>query len=346
VLVTGHTGFKGSWLSAWLHRLGAEVSGLSLEPDENQRTLFDLVEKSDTFRHSVFGDIRDQATVASAFERAQPEIVFHLAAQPLVRLSYETPIETYATNVMGTLNVLEAVRTFDTSIIVCVTTDKCYENTEQIWPYRETDPMGGWDPYSSSKGAAEIAIASFRRSFFSEPGSPACASARAGNVVGGGDKSADRLLPDMFRAMQDGDDLALRRPNAERPWQHVLECLSGYLALAVGLKRDPESFSEGWNFGPDPSERTSVGEFVTAVSMHLGPQGPTVSVHDDGPHEAGRLALDITKAAERLAWRPTLTLDQRARLTAEWFLAELDGTLTSSSISTQLADFEEQWLTA
>ncbi len=344
VLVTGHSGFKGAWLSYWLHQLGATVGGLSLEPDEAQRPLFELISQADTFDSSVFATITDRDVVTDAVDSFEPEIVFHLAAQPLVRLSYDEPVETFDVNVMGTAHLLNAVRHSSIRAIVCVTTDKCYENTDQIWPYRETDAMGGHDPYSASKGAAELVISSFRRSFFPDGGAVACASARAGNVVGGGDLSANRLIPDLYRAMASGEPLAIRNPNATRPWQHVLESLSGYIALAAHLWTEGTDFAGGWNFGPDPSERVSVGEFVSIMNSELSDEAPTIVEQPGGPHEAARLSLDITKAADYLTWTPVLSIEERARLTVEWFRADASGRLDIDLVDRQIKWFESRWL--
>lgn len=339
VLVTGHTGFKGAWLSRWLRRLGAQVSGFSLPPDDDQLPLFAMVESDDTFENSLFGDIRQQLEVDHAFEVVQPDVVLHLAAQPLVRLSYEVPVDTFAVNVLGTATVLDAVRRFETPTSVFVTSDKCYENFEQPWPFVETDRMGGHDAYSASKGAAELVIASYRRSFLSQAGL-GCASARAGNVVGGGDLSRDRLLPDLLRAMRDSAPFEVRNPSATRPWQHVVESLSGYLTLATALAGDPHSFSGGWNFGPDPMEQVSVGEFVDVITAALGDRSPQIASGRPGPHEAQLLSLDITKSRECLGWQPLLTTGQRAGMTAAWFKADLEGQLSIELLDSQLATFE------
>ena len=248
VLVTGHTGFKGSWLALWLHAAGAEVSGFALAPPTDP-SLFAAARLGRLIDH-VEGDVRDLAAIEAAVARVRPEVIFHLAAQPLVRLSYEAPVETYATNVMGTAHVLEAARRVaGVAVVVCVTSDKCYANREWDWPYRESDPMGGHDPYSSSKGCAELVVAAYRSSYFADRG-PAVASVRAGNVIGGGDWAADRLVPDLVRAFEAGKTPLIRAPDAVRPWQHVLEALGGYLRIGERLMSGERRFADAWNFGP------------------------------------------------------------------------------------------------
>lgn len=320
VLVTGHTGFKGSWLTIWLRELGAQVWGVALDPDtpNDNFVLSGLADKMGAA--DIRCDIRDREAMREIFERVQPQIVFHLAAQPLVRLSYECPVETYEVNVMGTINVLEAIRhTPSVRVGVMITTDKCYENREQIWGYRETDAMGGYDPYSSSKGAAEIAISSWRRSFFNpqQPGShpAAIASVRAGNVIGGGDWCRDRIIPDCIRALEAGRKIEIRSPRSVRPWQHVLEPLSGYMLLAQKLWDQPALYAEGWNFGPNPESTSTVWE----VASLLAPGELVDASRADAPHEAQLLTLDITKARARLGWRPRLTLPQCIDLVREWY---------------------------
>jgi CDP-glucose 4,6-dehydratase len=346
VLVTGHTGFKGSWLCAWLSRLGAQVSGISLAPDESQQELFAITSSIVDFKQTTFGDVRDLSQVDGIFEKTSPEIVFHLAAQPLVRKSYREPIETLSSNIMGTAHVLDAVRRYSTPVVVCVTSDKAYENVEQMWPYRETDRMGGSDPYSASKGAAELVIESYRRSFFPPGGDVACASARAGNVIGGGDLSEDRLVPDFYRALASGSEIVLRRPNATRPWQHILESLSGYLTLGSALHNEGTNFAGAWNFGPDPSERYTVGDFISALQDSYGAGAPSVTIENTGPHEASRLALDVTKAAEKLNWRPFMDLGTRIDLTIDWFKASQAEILSSTVLSDQITEVESIWFSA
>jgi CDP-glucose 4,6-dehydratase len=321
VLVTGHTGFKGAWLTRWLALLGAKVSGFALAPDQDP-SLFELA-KLDQCSNSTLGDIRDLAAVRRLVDSERPEIVLHLAAQSLVRRSYREPVETYATNVMGTVHLLEALRQAGTArAIVVVTSDKCYENREWHWGYREDDPMGGHDPYSSSKGCVEIVTAAYRRSFF---GSVGIASARAGNVIGGGDWSEDRLFPDIVRGAMVKTPVQIRNPASTRPWQHVLEPLSGYLLLAERVWHAPEAHSEAYNFGPRDDGAQSVGDvaarFVRALgagSVELGTPGPSA------PHEAGLLELDTKKARSRLGWRPRLGIEDAIDYTARWYRAWLD----------------------
>lgn len=324
ILVTGHTGFKGSWLSAWLHRLGAEVVGVSLDP-ATPRDNYVLSGIGDKIYADLRADIRDRKKMQSIFEEYQPEIVFHLAAQPLVRLSYDIPVETYETNVMGTINMMEAIRHTDSvKAAVMITTDKCYENREQIWGYRENEPMGGYDPYSSSKGAAEIAISSWRRSFFNpadygKKHHVAIASVRAGNVVGGGDWAKDRIVPDCIRALEAGKAIEIRSPKAIRPWQHVLEPLSGYMLLAVKMLEEPTKYCEGWNFGPRMESVTPVWEVATKIVNSYGTGTLKDCSDPNAPHEANLLMLDITKAHVKLGWQPRTDIDQCCQLTADWY---------------------------
>jgi CDP-glucose 4,6-dehydratase len=322
VLVTGHTGFKGSWLSIWLHELGAEVIGLAKDPftERDNYVLSGLKDKITDLR----GDIRDGKLMKEIFHQYQPEIVFHLAAQPLVRLSYEIPAETYETNVMGTINVLEAIRaTESVKVGVMITTDKCYENKEQIWGYRENEPMGGYDPYSSSKGAAEIAISSWRRSFFHPKDynkhGKSIASARAGNVIGGGDWSLDRIIPDCIKALEAGKEIEIRSPKAIRPWQHVLEPLGGYLLLAQKMGNNPTKFAEGWNFGPRSESIETVWNIASKVIENYG-SGELKDLSDPNAlHEANLLMLDISKAKFELGWEPRMNIDQCVALTIDWY---------------------------
>jgi CDP-glucose 4,6-dehydratase len=322
VLVTGHTGFKGSWLSIWLSALGAKVIGYSLDPytDKDNFVLAALSEKLVDIR----GDIRDLGKLKETFEVYKPEYVFHLAAQPLVRSSYDIPVETYQINVMGTINVLECIRhTPSTKVGIFITTDKCYENKEQIWGYKETDPLGGYDPYSSSKGAAEIAINSWKQSFmnpneYSKHGK-AIASVRAGNVIGGGDWAKDRIIPDCIRALEANMPIELRSPKAIRPWEHVLEPLSGYLLLGQMMTEDPARYSEAWNFGPNLESIVTVEEVTKTLIKHYG-KGEIKDVSDkDAVHEAELLNLDISKAIFKLGWNPTLGIDEALRYTVEWY---------------------------
>lgn len=323
VLVTGHTGFKGSWLSIWLHEMGAEVVGLALNPfsEQDNYVLSDIGNKIKT---DLRVDIRNGQLIKDIFQQYKPEIVFHLAAQPLVRLSYDIPVETYEVNVMGTINVLEAIRVTDSvKVAVMITTDKCYENKEQIWGYRENEAMGGYDPYSSSKGAAEIAIASWRNSYFNplqyEKHGKSIASVRAGNVIGGGDWAQDRIIPDCIRALEKGKEVAIRNSRAIRPWQHVLEPLSGYLLLAQKMWNEPTQYCEGWNFGPQMESIFSVWEVAGKVVREYG-QGNLIDVSDSKAlHEANLLMLDINKAAFELGWKPKMNIDQCVALTVDWY---------------------------
>lgn len=322
VLVTGHTGFKGSWLSIWLHELGAEVIGVAQDPftERDNYVLSEIGSKIVDLR----GDIRDGKLMKEIFHQYQPEIVFHLAAQPLVRLSYDIPVETYETNVMGTIHIMEAIRATDSvKVGVMITTDKCYENKEQIWGYRENEPMGGYDPYSSSKGAAEIAISSWRRSFFN-PNSYAqhgksIASVRAGNVIGGGDWALDRIIPDCIKALEAGNPIDIRSPKAIRPWQHVLEPLSGYMLLASKMWEEPTKYCEGWNFGPRAESITSVWEVAGKVVEDYGSGSLNDLSDPNALHEAKLLMLEISKAKFELGWEPRMNIDQCVALTIDWY---------------------------
>lgn len=323
VLVTGHTGFKGSWLSIWLNELGAEVVGVGLDP-YSERDNFVLSGIGNRIKADIRADIRDGERMKEIFREYQPDIVFHLAAQPLVRLSYDIPVETYQTNVMGTINVLEAIRATDSvKVGIMITTDKCYENKEQIWGYRENEPMGGYDPYSSSKGAAEIAISSWRRSFFNpeqyEKHGKSIASVRAGNVIGGGDWALDRIIPDCIRALEAGKSIDIRSPKAIRPWQHVLEPLSGYMLLAKRMWESPTGYCEGWNFGPRAESISTVWEVASKVVKNYG-RGELRDLSDPNAlHEAKLLMLDISKAKFRLGWEPRMNIDQTVALTVDWY---------------------------
>lgn len=323
VLVTGHTGFKGSWLSIWLHELGAEVVGVGLDP-ATERDNFVLSGIGSMIKADICADIRDGERMKEIFVEYRPELVFHLAAQPLVRLSYDIPVDTYQTNVMGTINVMEAIRaTESVKVGVMITTDKCYENKEQIWGYRENESMGGYDPYSSSKGAAEIAIASWRRSFFNpekygEHGK-SIASVRAGNVIGGGDWALDRIIPDCIRALEAGKPIDIRSPRAIRPWQHVLEPLSGYMQLAKKMWESPTEYCEGWNFGPRAESISTVWEVASRVIDNYG-SGSLRDLSDPNAlHEAKLLMLDISKAKFRIGWEPRMNIDQTVALTTDWY---------------------------
>ncbi len=321
VFVTGHTGFKGSWLTLWLGALGAHVSGYALAPATTP-ALFDVARVADGIT-STIGDVRDEAALARAMRAADPEIVLHLAAQPLVRASYREPVTTFGTNVMGTVHLLEAARTLPSlRAMVIVTTDKVYENRERERGYTESDTLGGHDPYSASKAAAEVVVASYRQSFFGAArsgGAVGIATARAGNVIGGGDWAEDRLLPDLMRTLSAGAPVQIRRPTAVRPWQHVVEPLAGYLTLAEQLATDPAAFSEAWNFGPEHADARPVAWIADRVTAQWG-SGATWSVEPgEHPHETTFLSLDITKARTRLAWRPQLDLATALDWTVHWY---------------------------
>lgn len=324
VLVTGHTGFKGSWLSIWLHELGAGVVGVSQEPFTN-RDNFVL----SGIGHKIMADLRanicDEQKMKEIFQKYQPEIVFHLAAQPLVRYSYEQPVETYEANVMGTIHVMEAIRaTSSVKVGVMITTDKCYDNKEQMRGYKEDDPFGGYDPYSSSKGACEIAIQSWRRSFFNpedygKKHHVSLASVRAGNVIGGGDWALDRIIPDCIKALEQDKVIDIRSPKAIRPWEHVLEPLSGYMLLAKKQWEHPTEFCEGWNFGPESESVSTVWEVATELIKNYGRGELKDSSDSNAVHEAKLLMLDITKAKTKLGWKPRMNMQQCMELVADWY---------------------------
>jgi CDP-glucose 4,6-dehydratase len=324
VLITGHTGFKGSWLSILLHSLGAEVYGFALAPHTDP-SLYEIA-GVDKIVTSTIGDIRDYALLSQALEDAQPEIVIHMAAQPLVRESYKNPRETYEVNVMGTVNLLDAIRTVSSvKAVLNVTTDKCYENKEWPWGYRENEPMGGYDPYSNSKGCSELVTSSFRNSFFNTRDYKihgiALASARAGNVIGGGDWAEDRLIPDFIRSITSGKKVRIRSPYAIRPWQHVLEPLSGYLTLCEKLVTGGPSFAEGWNFGPDDSDAKNV-EWITKNICDLWGNNAAYEIDKDPqPHEANYLKLDCSKAKSFLGWYPRWKIDKALQMIVAWHKA-------------------------
>jgi CDP-glucose 4,6-dehydratase len=324
VFMTGHTGFKGSWLSLWLQQRGADLTGYALNPPTSPN-LFDVVKVGEGM-HSIVADIRDADALVKAMRDAKPDIVFHMAAQPLVRYSYAAPIETYATNVMGTVHLLEAVRQSDTvSAVVNITSDKCYENKEWSWGYRESEPMGGYDPYSSSKGCAELVASAYRCSYFNPDNftdhGVALASARAGNVIGGGDWAEDRLIPDIMRAIMQGKPVSIRNPYAIRPWQHVLEPLSGYLLLAQKLFEEGSVFGEGWNFGPSDEDAQPVSWIADHLTKIWGEDACWVLDGNDHPHEAHYLKLDCSKAKARLDWKPKWRLDEALDKIVAWHKA-------------------------
>ena len=338
VFLTGHTGFKGAWLALWLHRLGAEVTGFALPPP-TWPSLFERARIGELLFHFE-GDIRDLDAVTAAMRQSRPEVVFHLAAQPLVRLSYDQPVETYATNVMGTVNVLEAARHVGgVRTAICITTDKCYENREWVWPYRESDPMGGHDPYSSSKGAAELVIAAYRRSFYEAAGI-GLASVRAGNVIGGGDWAMDRLVPDLVRAFEAGQAPAIRSPDAVRPWQHVLEALGGYLLIAERLLAGERAFADAWNFGPADDDARPVGWIVDRMRSAWGNDAaPPAPWTGTVPHEAGLLKLDTSRARSLLGWHPALPLSEALEWIVDWHQRTAAGQDVRAVTTAQIDDY-------
>ena len=323
VLITGHTGFKGSWLAIWLHELGADVIGVALDPS-SPKDNYMLSGIGSKIKADLRADIRDAAAMQRIFDEYQPEIVFHLAAQPLVRLSYDEPVDTWQTNVMGTINVMEAFRHCKSSkVAVMITTDKCYENREQNHAYTENEPMGGYDPYSSSKGACEIAISSWRRSFmnpdkYAEHGK-AIASVRAGNVIGGGDWAKDRIIPDCIRAIEAEQPITIRNHHAVRPWQYVLEPLSGYMLLAQKMWEEPTHYCEGWNFGPKMDAVVSVWDVATMLTEAYGMGELLDQTDPNAVHEANLLMLDITKAQTQLGWQPKLSTKEAIELMVDWY---------------------------
>lgn len=341
VLVTGHTGFKGTWLSIWLKMIGADVIGFSLDPD-HKNGIFEASKISkEIIDHR--GNICDLNELKKVFENEKPEIVFHLAAQALVIKSYNDPVSTFETNVMGTVNVLEAIKqTSSVKSAVIITTDKCYENKETLKGYTEDEPMGGYDPYSASKGAAELIISSYRRSFFSGDTDCNIASARAGNVIGGGDWSDNRLVPDIIRSIANNKNIELRNPKSIRPWQHVLEPLSGYLKLGSELIQNKKEFSEGWNFGPYIDEIYPVQLVVEKMIENFG-KGKWSDISKPGQlHEANLLMLDINKAIRKLKWKPVLSFDQCVKLTTDWYKAAAQQNVLELTQS-QIKFYEQQW---
>lgn len=337
VFVTGHTGFKGGWLSLWLAEAGAEVHGYSLQPP-TQPSLFVEARVLDSMAGHTIGDVRDFESLRTALQAADPDVIFHLAAQPLVRRSYADPVETMMANVMGTAHLLQAARGCkDLLAIINVTSDKCYHNREWLWGYREDEALGGHDPYSASKACSELVTAAWRASFLDQKG-VAVASGRAGNVIGGGDWAEDRLLPDFFRAWDAGQALVVRRPNAVRPWQHVLEPVSGYLVLAEALMRR-EPMSGAWNFGPEDRDAQPVASVLDKLCQVV-PLGRWTHQPDGGPHEAGLLKLDCSKARNQLGWRPRWTLDRALRETAHWHMRWREGHDARSLTIAQIEAYE------
>lgn len=324
VLLTGHTGFKGSWLSLWLQKMGVTLRGVALDP-QAKPSMFEISNVNQTMEHHIT-DIRDLSAMQRHVDDFIPDILIHMAAQPLMRFSYQAPVETFETNVMGTINVLEAARSGkNLKAIVNVTTDKCYENREWVWGYREDEPMGGHDPYSSSKGCVELLSSAYRRSFLAEAGI-AIATARAGNVIGGGDWSLDRLLPDILRSIGKGEPVKIRNPNSIRPWQHVLEPLSGYLVLAESLYgEEGKSYAEGWNFGPVDEDARPVEWIVNQICNAWSNDASWIAQTGEQPHEANFLKLDISKARQRLDWAPRWNLETAVARTIDWHRAWIDG---------------------
>jgi CDP-glucose 4,6-dehydratase len=327
VFISGHTGFKGSWLCLWLHKLGAEVTGYALDPP-TEPSLFELCHIKELVR-SIIADVRDGSALTKAMVSARPDIVIHMAAQPLVRDSYKIPLETYAINVMGTVNVFEAVRNCKTiKAVINVTTDKCYENKEWVWGYRENESLGGYDPYANSKACSELVTSAYRSSYFNpaeyQNHGVAVASARAGNVIGGGDWATDRLIPDCIRAILKVEQIAIRNPHAVRPWQHVLEPLSGYLMLAQKLYEDGALFSEAWNFGPDDSDAKPVEWLVKNFCAKWGKEASYRIDAGEHPHEAHYLKLDCSKAKTKLGWHPKWNLEKAIESIIEWTRAYKD----------------------
>jgi CDP-glucose 4,6-dehydratase len=337
VAITGHTGFKGGWLSLWMHGMGVKLYGFS-KPPNTQPSLFEQANIPSVFSLHRLGDIADEAAVNTFMKDAQPELVFHLAAQPLVRQSYQDPLETYRTNVMGTANLLQAVRNSSSvKVVVVVTSDKCYENQEWAWGYRETDPMGGYDPYSSSKGCQELVAASFRKSFFKDV--PRLATARAGNVIGGGDWSADRLVPDAMRAYAAGQILAIRYPGATRPWQHVLEPLAGYLTLAQQLAVNSD-LAPSFNFGPREADTQTVGAVLQKISACLPTPLQWQVEPITQPHEASMLKLDYSLSNQQLGWQPHWGLSKAIYATCHWYSRVLEGESARDLCALQIHEFQ------
>jgi CDP-glucose 4,6-dehydratase len=340
VLLTGHTGFKGSWLSLWLQSMGANIRGISLISPTNP-SLFEVARVSIGMDHHIV-DLRDYGAVKSQIDSFKPEIIIHMAAQSLVRLSYLNPIETYATNVMGTVHVLDAARQSDSvKAIVNVTTDKCYENKEWVWGYREDEPMGGYDPYSNSKGCVELVSTAYRRSFLIDAGI-AMATARAGNVIGGGDWALDRLVPDTLRALQANEPVPIRNPDAIRPWQHVLEPLSGYLLLAERLFTHGQQYAEGWNFGPRDDDARPVQRIVEQLCEAWGNNATWVLQPGNHPHEANFLKLDISKARQTMQWIPRWSLDTALNHIVDWHQSWLSGHDMRSVCLSQISLYESK----
>lgn len=338
VFITGHTGFKGTWLTYLLTTLGAEVMGYALIPQQG-RNHFDLLGLEKKIRH-VVGDIGDLSNLNSAVQSFQPEYVFHLAAQALVKKSYNEPVETFQTNIMGSVNVLDVVRRCDSvRSLVYITSDKCYENLEWIWGYRENDRLGGHDPYSASKGAAELVFSAYARSFFSLRGELGAATARAGNVIGGGDWSEDRIVPDCIRSIESDSPIVLRNPEATRPWQHVLEPISGYLLLAAQLRQRPQGFAGAWNLGPSSNDVRTVSEVAHTIIRELGRGSVEMDSSSNYHHEANLLQLNCDKAHQLLGWHPRWHVEKTLVATAEWYKSWLDGGHVEGVTCSQIHDY-------
>ena len=341
VFLTGHTGFKGAWLSLWLQDCGAILTGYALAPN-TKPNLFDAALVADRMK-SVIGDVRDLRKLTKAMGDSSPDVVIHMAAQPLVRLSYKDPVDTYSTNVMGTVNLLEAVRkTASVKAVVNVTTDKCYENKEWVWGYRESDPIGGHDPYSNSKGCSELVTAAYRSSFFNHLRSPRIASGRAGNVIGGGDWAADRLIPDILKSFENQESVLVRNPSAIRPWQHVLEPLSGYLTLAERLYIGDDICAEAWNFGPEDDDVKPVRTIIEYLVERWDSSANWFQDESEQPHEAQLLKLDISKAKTLLEWTPKWSLFTALDSVVEWHKEWLEGGDVKAITLKQIRQFENR----
>jgi CDP-glucose 4,6-dehydratase len=341
VFITGHTGFKGSWLSYLLTELGAEVRGFSLEMDTNPNH-FSLLNLKNKIDHIV-GDITDISSLKIALNEFQPEIVFHLAAQAIVKYSYDEPIKTFNTNIMGSVNLLDSVKSCESvKSLVFITSDKCYENLEWVWGYRENDQLGGHDPYSASKGAAELIFSAYSRSFFEARNNLGTASARAGNVIGGGDWAINRIIPDCIRAIEKNIPIKLRNPNATRPWQHVLEPINGYLMLGALLYSNPDFYSGSWNFGPSTSEIRTVNEVANAMIEYIGKGSIEIENLQEINHEANLLQLNCDKAKQFLGWSPRWGSDKTISSTAQWYKVFLEGGNIESITKSQIYDFFQE----
>ena len=341
VFLTGHTGFKGGWAALWLQHMGAQVKGFALNPPSTP-SLFECAKVASGMQSDI-GDIRDRDAIANSMRAFNPDILIHMAAQPLVRLSYREPVETYATNVMGTLHVFEAARQCSNlRAIVNITTDKCYENREWEWGYRENEPMGGHDPYSNSKGCAELVTSAYRKSFFSAPGTPALASVRAGNVIGGGDWAEDRLIPDILKAFENKQPVVIRNPHATRPWQHVLEPLRGYLTLAERLFEHGPDFAEAWNFGPNDDDAKPVDWIVEQIASLWGKDAQWQIDTGEHPHEAHYLKLDISKVKKHLGWYPCWGLNTALEKIIHWHKAWLNGENMKQVCLQQIQEYSQR----